>query len=560
MKNNEANANQQLSGGRRKSMLFESHDNTIENSASQIHKEFKSSKNQINVASSTEIENKKIFYNANEPDENFLSRQQPENQINNIAAAFKRNSIYLSANFPSFNLQISTINSPTNNCINNSITKFTSNFGNTEVDLDFTNKVTNKGGLEQSEFSNLLKLNTALNKYLIGSNSTRQKKAIGITNNIKSFQSRNANNSIFNFENKSNKYFSNSTARSPNNENRNSDYNNLQKNNEQNATKRNHVNFYTNKKPTKKKKNEIKKNSKTQITETEINPTINLDNYSSVLTQTMLNYRKESNPNQNNPNFLNNSNNITLAFPSFNRTLNTKSFKNNNTIYGENALIKIDIREKDFSNPQDSNKIINANKHIYDNINTSLINIQKIYYDKTIFGIEKFHHELKKNRGKVRISSILPKNWDNAKNINPNEIIPDVAEEKQQINNINNSKRNQKAGSDVISLCSDTELNHQEKIPNEKDKEKEEINLALESEKSTSKKHNIEAGGKFKNRILRSLDNNELYAFYKYSTKNFPEGREQFAFDFSFGDLVLFGGIVTNKNNHVWTLDPSNLN
>jgi len=53
-------------------------------------------------------------------------------------------------------------------------------------------------------------------------------------------------------------------------------------------------------------------------------------------------------------------------------------------------------------------------------------------------------------------------------------------------------------------------------------------------------------------------DDMELYAYYKYSFKNFPEGREQFTFDYNLSDLILFGGIVTNKNNHIWILDPCN--
>lgn len=51
----------------------------------------------------------------------------------------------------------------------------------------------------------------------------------------------------------------------------------------------------------------------------------------------------------------------------------------------------------------------------------------------------------------------------------------------------------------------------------------------------------------------------DMYGYYIYSSKNFPEGREQFSWSKDGSDFLLFGGIVSNKTNYIWNLDPVNL-
>jgi len=48
----------------------------------------------------------------------------------------------------------------------------------------------------------------------------------------------------------------------------------------------------------------------------------------------------------------------------------------------------------------------------------------------------------------------------------------------------------------------------------------------------------------------------EFYGNYHYGNKNFPEGREQFTLSYDLFDVLLFGGIVTNKSQCIWSLDP----
>ena len=59
-------------------------------------------------------------------------------------------------------------------------------------------------------------------------------------------------------------------------------------------------------------------------------------------------------------------------------------------------------------------------------------------------------------------------------------------------------------------------------------------------------------------KILPTGDKNysELSGHYIYSKNCFPEGREQHTFTKDSFDVILFGGIGTNKNNILWKLDP----
>jgi len=59
--------------------------------------------------------------------------------------------------------------------------------------------------------------------------------------------------------------------------------------------------------------------------------------------------------------------------------------------------------------------------------------------------------------------------------------------------------------------------------------------------------------------LKKDMDYLEMYGYYVYSNKLFPEGREQFSFNYDNIDAILYGGLITNKSNKVWKLDPSNL-
>lgn len=59
--------------------------------------------------------------------------------------------------------------------------------------------------------------------------------------------------------------------------------------------------------------------------------------------------------------------------------------------------------------------------------------------------------------------------------------------------------------------------------------------------------------------LKKDVANTNMYAYYVYSNKLFPEGREQFSFCYDNFDAIIYGGLVTNKSNKIWKLDPSSL-
>lgn len=59
--------------------------------------------------------------------------------------------------------------------------------------------------------------------------------------------------------------------------------------------------------------------------------------------------------------------------------------------------------------------------------------------------------------------------------------------------------------------------------------------------------------------MKKDKDYLEMYGYYVYSYKLFPEGREQFSFSYDNTDAIVYGGLITNKSNKVWKLDPASL-
>ena len=268
--------------------------------------------------------------------------------------------------------------------------------------------------------------------------------------------------------------------------------------------------------------------------------------------------------------------------------------------------IKVNVEDKNFCNPGESKDVIDTNKFIYDNLKGSLFDIQKIVYDKTINDIEKYN-TFKKQMKNIRISTLIPKTsaekmmMANAKltgtekgvleensnaNINGNEEIQNGEKKEGEIKElidgeIKNSEEGKKNGKvdgeeegeegsgDNMELENAEEENKNQELLQEKgevveddymEKKKEKEKLKQNKNKKITEKEEKEKekekDNKNKNRNVLKIEN-EFYAEYKYSTKIFPEGREQFSLKYNLVDCVMFGGLVTNKNNnYVWKLDP----
>ena len=59
--------------------------------------------------------------------------------------------------------------------------------------------------------------------------------------------------------------------------------------------------------------------------------------------------------------------------------------------------------------------------------------------------------------------------------------------------------------------------------------------------------------------ILELSGSTELFGYYLYSKKVFPEGREQFSLSFDTINMLVFGGISTKSFNDTWIFEPNKI-
>jgi len=260
-----------------------------------------------------------------------------------------------------------------------------------------------------------------------------------------------------------------------------------------------------------------------------------IDTYNSVKKETMANYRHETllkDMDDDDAKSKGNNNNSRISSVFHNSQSRPMSHNINDV-----SVIHVNIKEKSFINPHESMDIINTNRFIYDNISGSLHDIQKIYYDKTIKSIEYYNKWKKKNK-KIRVSTLVPKNFELLGLNKQGSVISEAVNEDPDKEKEEEEDLFEEFREDFLEKKKEKEKEKQKKLQQKKDKEEMKM---------------------LRNRVMK-LDDYQLFASYKYSSKNFPEGREQFSFRYNLVDIVLFGGLVMNKaNNHVWTLDPSKL-
>jgi hypothetical protein len=270
-----------------------------------------------------------------------------------------------------------------------------------------------------------------------------------------------------------------------------------------------------------------------------INNLVSIAKYNSVKTETMAKYRIEI---------------IKKEEEKDDDKLNGNLFGNQSSVESsKNSMegklcdydIQINIKDKNFAGPEESKDVISTNKFIYDNLSGSLFDIQKIIYDKTIKDIEHYN-DCKHKMKKIRVSSLVPKTTQEKiivpKPTEQNNIIEEQVNEENA--NVNKEDGENGEGAEGGEAEEDDYM--------EKKKEKEK--LKQKKLKQTREKEEIKVK---RNSIIHRSIENDFYAEYRYSSKIFPEGREQFSLKYNLIDCVMFGGLVTNKNNNnVWRLDP----
>jgi hypothetical protein len=178
----------------------------------------------------------------------------------------------------------------------------------------------------------------------------------------------------------------------------------------------------------------------------------------------------------------------------------------------EESILKVNIFDPEYKDPFESLRIIRKNKRIHDKVNHNFLARQRQFYDEAIEKYKSYSMKYKVKMPKIKITPILPKakfiEIDNNPHIN------------EEISLDKETSKDLKRGSIKLKPL----------------REKNQLSLPL---------------------IPKEDNDLKLFSYYRYSNKNFPEGREQFVFSYDLTDIVLIGGMGSNvRNNNVWTLNP----
>lgn len=174
-------------------------------------------------------------------------------------------------------------------------------------------------------------------------------------------------------------------------------------------------------------------------------------------------------------------------------------------VYGttEDSVMKVSIMNPEYKNPFESFKSLKKNKKIFEEVSGSFLQRQEQVYNDAIDKFNKETMKFKVKMPKIKVTTVMPK------------MIYDFHKNKKETERKSAKREKNKISS---------------------------VNEAL----------------MIQGQIISDNDPT-LFAFYKYSHKNFPEGREQFAFHSNVNNIILWGGIASNKNVDVWSLNPESL-
>lgn len=177
----------------------------------------------------------------------------------------------------------------------------------------------------------------------------------------------------------------------------------------------------------------------------------------------------------------------------------------------DETMIKISVNDEEFVSPVNSQGVLEKNNIIY---HSMLVNTKERVCKKNLEMLNKIKF-LKTNRqlfSKIKVTNILPK-------------------------------------SDLIQ---NNPLIQTPVIINDRD---------IHANKSESSGPSSRFSVQPTNLISYNQNNatTKMYGYYLYSKNDFPEGREQFVWVSESNVFLLFGGIVSNKTNYIWSFDPANV-
>lgn len=234
------------------------------------------------------------------------------------------------------------------------------------------------------------------------------------------------------------------------------------------------------------------------------NPTLDFGEYGDLIRQTMSKYLDSNRYDE--------EENTKLDYEdeqSIRNNMKTCRSKLYNAVSEEN-LLRVVIKSLDYKNPFESFKILRKNKKVFEEISRVFLERQKHKYIEEIDKINHLHMKYNAKMPNLRITAVDPKKRQD----------DHIDEVNKKINQIN------------------------DRLPH--------LHIANEGKSNNAQADKLQ-------KMLNNEKTVKLYSYYLYSSKNFPEGREQFCFFSNNTDIILFGGIVSNKNNQVWSLNPDDL-
>jgi len=262
--------------------------------------------------------------------------------------------------------------------------------------------------------------------------------------------------------------------------------------------------------------------------------------------------------NQNNTNNVSNIMNSSVVSQYNVNNLNNSNFLNNSTMKKSKSTVKMDsyLNEKPIEFEQFKSSI-KEKIHEYKIDSQPPENRTTVYEKVTKKDIIKINNELKIN------DKYNEKYNSEDKRV---QVICDNDDYANPFDSLNIIKKNQDVHDDITTQYEKRKRQYIKKIIDDinyaKDHEPKRLKITNISHKIKDPEESISVKqGNIVPAIIPTGDKtfSELYGHYRYPKNIFPEGREQFTLTYDLFDVILFGGLVANKSNSIWSLDPGNL-
>jgi hypothetical protein len=235
----------------------------------------------------------------------------------------------------------------------------------------------------------------------------------------------------------------------------------------------------------------------------------------------------------------------------------------------EESMIKVKVTERDFKNPFQSFRVLKNNRKVFEDVSKNFLERQEILFEDAIDKFNKETMQFRVKMPKVKISGIAPKKNANSTSIGKIQIDEEgnfIAEEEFYPNqpgvSTNPSPKHKNNNDLNIQIYDQANKLANNLISSSNVAEARDMDLSS-SPMIAKRKENRRTSALTISSIVQMNSEKsftpKLFAHYKYPSRNFPEGREQFVFFSDTSKIILWGGINSNRSTDVWSLNPLNL-